>query len=157
MTVADSVAKLDANLRPPLAVERRNGVVPYNVRESLNISEYLEPDTTYEELMTLRQRLEHPDNQIFEDKIRLRRELLVAVGVKATPGIHLSNTDFHVMPHLKDRQGFVVKPSHMSESQNVFVVRNSVNLLQQAWGFPPDACLTSHEDIQSTVDHGLSV
>jgi len=96
----------------------------------------LEPTTSYEELMTLRQRLLHPDLGLFEDKIRLRRELLPAVGASATPSIHLSNTDWEVERHLEGRRGFVVKPSHMSESQFVFVVNDGINLLQQAWGHP---------------------
>lgn len=40
---------------------------------------------TYEELLTLRQRLEDNALGIFEDKIRLRRELLKDAKVPATP------------------------------------------------------------------------
>lgn len=99
--------------------------------------------------MTLRQRLYHPDLGLFEDKIRLRRQLLPEVGVPSTPSIHLSNTDFEVGRHLAGRRAFVVKPSHMSESQFVFVVRDGVNLLQQAWGYP-DPRVTP-EQIQAAV------
>lgn len=122
----------------------------YRVRPSLDISAHIDRATTYEELMTLRQRLESSDLGLFEDKIRLRKELLPGAGVAATPSIHLSNSDFNILHHLRGRKSFVVKPSHMSESQNVFVVQNDVNLLQQAWGHPnPVAHI---EDIQAAVD-----
>mmetsp|Transcript_126378 Transcript_126378/g.219012 ORF Transcript_126378/g.219012 Transcript_126378/m.219012 type:complete len:596 (-) Transcript_126378:170-1957(-) len=122
----------------------------YSLLPALDISKWLEPTTTYEELLTLRHQLEDPDLQLFEDKIRLRRELLPSVGVASTPSIHLSNSDFEVARHITGLPGFVVKPSHMSESQNVFVVQNGINLLQQAWGFPHP--VVTPEQIQAQVN-----
>jgi len=132
----------------------RTGLKPkfraYAVRRGLDISEHLEPGTTYEELMTLRNRLDHPDLGLFEDKIRLRKELLPSVGIPSTPSIHISNSDFQVAKHLHGRRSYVVKPSHMSESQNVFVIRDGINLLQQAWGYPdPQADI---DQIQAIAD-----
>lgn len=47
----------------------------------------------------------------------------------------------------------MVKPSHMSESQNVFVVRDGVDLLRMAWGHPPEVDV---EHIQKAVhSHSL--
>lgn len=42
----------------------------------------------------------------------------------------------------------MVKPSHMSESQNVFVMHNGMNLLRQAWGWPGTSSI---EEIQAAV------
>ncbi|CAE7784423.1 unnamed protein product, partial [Symbiodinium pilosum] len=41
-----------------------------------------------------------------------------------------------------------VKPSHMSESQNVFVMHNGINLLRQAWGWPGQSPI---DEIQAAV------
>lgn len=142
------VTEVQLKLRPLQLT--RHPTMPYQVRPSLDISEYIDHSTSYEELLTIRQRLEHPDLAIFEDKIRLRRELLPAAGVDATPSIHLSNTDTDLTKHLQGRLAYVVKPSHMSESQNVFVVANGVNLLRQAWGFPEPTA--SIEEIQAAVN-----
>ncbi|CAE6914509.1 unnamed protein product [Symbiodinium natans] len=120
----------------------------FEVMPALNISEYVDADTTYEELMTIRQKLDHSDLGIFEDKIRLRTELLPAAGVLATPSIHLSNTDFDIAHLIEGRHSYVVKPSHMSESQNVFVMHNGINLLRQAWGWPGQSPI---EEIQAAV------
>ncbi|CAE7211647.1 unnamed protein product [Symbiodinium sp. CCMP2592] len=120
----------------------------FDVMPALNISEYVDESTTYEELMTIRQKLDHSDLGMFEDKIRLRTELLPAAGVLATPSIHLSNTDFNIAHLIAGRQSYVVKPSHMSESQNVFVMHNGMNLLRQAWGWPGTSSI---EEIQAAV------
>lgn len=121
----------------------------FKVMEALDISSFVNVNTTYEELLTLRQRLDHPDLGIFEDKIRLRRELLPAAGVLATPSIHLSNDDFDIIRFLHGRKNYVVKPSHMSESQNVFVVQDGRNLLRMAWGHPSEVYL---DEIQDAVN-----
>eukprot|EP00434_Breviolum_minutum_P014308 symbB.v1.2.012616.t1/scaffold874.1/size155782/10 len=115
----------------------------FKVMKALDISKYVN------ELLTLRQRLDDPDLGIFEDKIRLRRELLPAAGVLATPSIHLSNDDFDIARFLKGRKNYVVKPSHMSESQNVFVVQDGMNLLRMAWGHPPQVYI---QEIQDAVN-----
>ena len=121
----------------------------FKVMKALDISKYVNVNSTYEELLTLRQRLDDPDLGIFEDKIRLRRELLPAAGVLATPSIHLSNDDFDIARFLKGRKNYVVKPSHMSESQNVFVVQDGMNLLRMAWGHPPQVYI---QEIQDAVN-----
>jgi len=138
---------LDIAPREPASPEMRHQ--RFMPRPSLDISGFVEHNTTYAELMTLRQRLDDPELGLFEDKIRLRQELLPSLGVKSTPSIYLSRTDFEVIPHLVGRRGYVVKPSHMSESQNVFVVQDGVNLLQQAWGHPNPK--VSVEEIQAAV------
>lgn len=149
------VSQVEPTLGERLAVLRQPADAPFSVRPALNISEFVEAETSYEELMTVRQRLEHPDLQLFEDKIRLRRELLPEVGVASTPSIHISYEDAHVVPHLVDRRGFVVKPSHMSESQFVFVVQDGIHLLQQAWGHPGP--WVSPEEIQAAVDSFMNL
>eukprot|EP00931_Biecheleriopsis_adriatica_P118259 TRINITY_DN93704_c0_g1_i1.p1 TRINITY_DN93704_c0_g1~~TRINITY_DN93704_c0_g1_i1.p1 ORF type:complete len:799 (+),score=137.81 TRINITY_DN93704_c0_g1_i1:35-2431(+) len=144
------VVKVSASVAPA-AVRAPLGPGPfYKVLEALDISALVDRSTSYEELLTLRQRLEHPDLGLFEDKIRLRQELLPAAGVLSTPSIHLSNTDFDIARFLHGRRSFVVKPSHMSESQNVFVVQDGINLLQRAWGYPNP--VSSIEDIQAAVN-----
>lgn len=139
------VPHVEAN--PPSKPARRQKF--FKVMEALDISSFVNVNTTYEELLTLRQRLDHPDLGIFEDKIRLRRELLPAAGVLATPSIHLSNDDFDIIRFLHGRKSYVVKPSHMSESQNVFVVHDGRNLLKMAWGQPFKVYL---EEIQDAVN-----
>ncbi|CAJ1364199.1 unnamed protein product [Effrenium voratum] len=122
----------------------------FQVMEALDISEFVESSSSYEELLTLRHRLEHPDLGLFEDKIRLRRELLPAAGVEATPSIHLSYDDFDVARFLHGRSSYVVKPSHMSESQHVFVIKDGLNLLHSTWFASP--ARNSVQEIQAVVD-----
>mmetsp|Transcript_1906 Transcript_1906/g.5438 ORF Transcript_1906/g.5438 Transcript_1906/m.5438 type:complete len:735 (+) Transcript_1906:1-2205(+) len=145
----NTISSITAELGPRPPMPRRQPQAPYQVRPALDLTAYVEPTTSYEEFMSLRQKLKHPDLGHFEDKIRLRRELLPSIGAPATPSIHLSNTDFEVGRFLEGRRSFVVKPSHMSESQFVFVVRDGVNLLQQAWGHPDPRATT--EEIERAV------
>ncbi|CAE8606393.1 unnamed protein product [Polarella glacialis] len=146
-----TVQAITAEVKASAAVPKKKGFEGmYEVMEALDISEFVEADTSYEELMTLRHRLQHPDLGLFEDKIRLRAELLPAAGVLATPSIHMSNQDFDVARFLHDRKSYVVKPSHMSESQNVFVMQDGVNLLLRAWGNPHP--YSTVEEIQQSVN-----
>eukprot|EP00928_Gymnodinium_smaydae_P045507 TRINITY_DN30333_c0_g1_i1.p1 TRINITY_DN30333_c0_g1~~TRINITY_DN30333_c0_g1_i1.p1 ORF type:complete len:554 (-),score=56.55 TRINITY_DN30333_c0_g1_i1:88-1749(-) len=122
----------------------------YKVLKGLDLSGQVEANTTYEEFMTLRSELHDPSLHLFEDKIRLRRELLPSLGVEATPSILLTNSEPEkVLASIQGRSSYVVKPSHMSESQNVFVVRDGIDLLRRAWG-QPDPVATP-ELIQATV------
>jgi len=126
---------------------------PFMVRPALDISNFVDATTSYEEFMTFRNRLDHPDLGLFEDKIRLRLELLPEVGVRATPSIHLSYSDTNILRHIEGRRAFVVKPSHMSESQLVFVVRDGVDMLRRAWGHPSGVTAA---EIQRAADTFLS-
>jgi len=94
-----------------------------NLRPALDVGRHVGPHTTYEELMTLRQGLSSPDLRLFEDKVQLRQGLLQPLGVAHTPTIYMSNTDPNILPHIAGRQDYVVKPTHMTESENVAVVR----------------------------------
>ncbi|CAJ1427039.1 unnamed protein product [Effrenium voratum] len=134
----------------PLAAAPPRAQKFFQVMEALDISEFVESSSSYEELLTLRHRLEHPDLGLFEDKIRLRRELLPAAGVEATPSIHLSYDDFDVARFLHGRSSYVVKPSHMSESQHVFVIKDGLNLLHSTWFASP--ARNSVQEIQAVVD-----
>lgn len=90
----------------------------------LNIRTQVNQATAYEELMTLRQQLPSSGLQVFEDKFRLRRELLNGIDVAHTPVYHMSNSDPDVLSHIDNLQSYVVKPTHMTESEHVFVIHN---------------------------------
>lgn len=77
----------------------------------------------------MRQQLTSPDLAIFEDKIKLRRDLLQALGVEHTPTYYMSNSDLNILPHIEGRPSYVVKPTHMTESEYVFVVHNGKNVV----------------------------
>lgn len=150
----DSVSKgapyigVSAELWPEPAPKPLPGRMP--IMPALDLSASVTANTTYEEFLTIRSRIQHPSLHLFEDKIRLRQELLPSLGVKATPSILLTNTEpERVLESIQGKQAFVVKPSHMSESQNVFVVRDGINILQKAWGHP--APQVTPEEIQRAV------
>jgi len=65
-----------------------------------------------------------PELKIFEDKIQLRRNLLQPLGVSHTPTIYMSNEDPYILEHIEGHATFVVKPTHMTESEHVTVVRD---------------------------------
>eukprot|EP00930_Biecheleria_cincta_P077625 TRINITY_DN64933_c0_g1_i1.p1 TRINITY_DN64933_c0_g1~~TRINITY_DN64933_c0_g1_i1.p1 ORF type:complete len:262 (-),score=31.97 TRINITY_DN64933_c0_g1_i1:258-989(-) len=69
------------------------------LRRSLDLGGSVDRSTTYEEFMTLRQKLPSPELRIFEDKIKLRRELLQPAGVLHTPTIYMSNTNPYFLEH----------------------------------------------------------
>lgn len=120
------------------------------IMPALDLSGLITANTTYEEFLTIRSKIQHPSLHLFEDKIRLRQELLPSIGVEATPSILLTNTEpERVLESIRGKEAYVVKPSHMSESQNVFVVRDGINILQQAWGHP--APQVTPEAIQNAV------
>ncbi|CAE8707031.1 unnamed protein product, partial [Polarella glacialis] len=98
------------------------------LRPALNVRSQIDSTTSYEEFMTLRQQLSSPDLGIFEDKIRLRRDLLQKIGVAHTPTIYMSNSDPSILEHITGRSDFVVKPTHMTESEYVAVVRDGRHL-----------------------------
>jgi len=92
------------------------------LRPALNVLPRLDPNTTYEEFMTLRQQLPAKELTIFEDKIELRRNLLRPLGVEHTPDFYMSNDDPNILQHIRGLGSYVVKPSHMTESEHVAVV-----------------------------------
>ncbi|CAE7377523.1 DIP13 [Symbiodinium natans] len=94
------------------------------LREDLDISASVEDTTTYEEFLTLRQKLPPGGLSVFMDKIQFRTELLPSVGVQHTPTLYMSNTDPYFLPYITNVSSFVVKPSHLSESESVVVVQN---------------------------------
>lgn len=102
------------NLFEVLRLERLWSAV--DLRQSIDAS------TSYEEFMTLRRSLPSLQLSLFEDKIQLRR-WLQSIGVKHTPNIYMSNEDPNILPHLEGHSSFVVKPSHMTESEHIVVVR----------------------------------
>mmetsp|Transcript_18341 Transcript_18341/g.59568 ORF Transcript_18341/g.59568 Transcript_18341/m.59568 type:complete len:562 (+) Transcript_18341:1039-2724(+) len=93
-----------------------------NIRSSLDLYGLVDASTTYEEFMTLRQRLDAVDLRNFEDKIRLRRNLLQPLGVLHTPTFYMSNEDPNILEHIVALESYVVKPTHMTESEHVAVV-----------------------------------
>eukprot|EP00929_Paragymnodinium_shiwhaense_P079053 TRINITY_DN41080_c0_g1_i1.p1 TRINITY_DN41080_c0_g1~~TRINITY_DN41080_c0_g1_i1.p1 ORF type:complete len:538 (-),score=139.82 TRINITY_DN41080_c0_g1_i1:56-1669(-) len=120
------------------------------ILEGLDLSGQVTVNTSYEEFLTLRNKLEHPNLHMFEDKIRIRKETLPNLAVKPTPPILLTNSEPEkVFASIEGKTSYVVKPSHMSESQNVFVMRGGVNILQKAWGHPDPH--TTAAQIQETV------
>merc|ERR1712078_464667 len=58
----------------------------------------------------------------FESKIEMRR-FLAAHGGPTTPTIFSSNSDPHIRDHIADKKDYVVKATHLSEGQHVFLVR----------------------------------
>lgn len=139
---------VSAEVWPESAPQPLPGRMP--IMPALDLSGLITANTTYEEFLTIRSKIQHPSLHLFEDKIRLRKELLPSIGVVATPSILLTNTEpERVLESIRGKQAYVVKPSHMSESQNVFVVRDGINILQQAWGHP--APQVKPEDIQRAV------
>eukprot|EP00928_Gymnodinium_smaydae_P027010 TRINITY_DN21030_c0_g1_i2.p1 TRINITY_DN21030_c0_g1~~TRINITY_DN21030_c0_g1_i2.p1 ORF type:complete len:833 (-),score=83.78 TRINITY_DN21030_c0_g1_i2:35-2533(-) len=116
---ASQAVHVQARLRSVGEVSRLMTMLP-----GLDVGEYLEAGTTYEELMTLRQQLKAPELALFEDKIQLRRNLLQPLGVQHTPTYYMSNDDPGILSHIAQRKSYVVKPSHMTEGEHVSVVHH---------------------------------
>lgn len=60
------------------------------LRADLDLRSEMTANTTYEEFMTLRQNLKSPSLGIFEDKVKLRQELLDPMGAAHTPTYFMS-------------------------------------------------------------------
>lgn len=116
---AGEVAVVPAQMRSVAEVVRM-----LRVRPSLNLHGRVDASTTYEEFMTLRQQLDSTDLLNFEDKIRFRVNLLQPLGVAHTPSYYMSNEDPMILEHIVARDSYVVKPTHMSESEHVIVVKD---------------------------------
>jgi len=101
--------------------------------------------------MTLRQGLGHADLSVFVDKIQLRRDLLPSIGVKSTPSYYMSNTDFNLVHHVQRHRDVVVKPSHLTSSRSVYVIRNRT-LFLNAWNVTDVGRRVSAQEVQYAVN-----
>merc|ERR1711974_336196 len=74
--------------------------------------------------MTFRHDTAAPDLGVFEDKFELR-SLQHQHDVPCAETIHMSRSGPNILRYIENETDYVVKPTHLSESEYVFVVRES--------------------------------